>query len=363
MRNTFSLATASLFLTCMACAANAEIGVPAGPGGLYFSLEGGYQQTYAPGVAAQGTSTTVNGPFSAFAWSASSSFPSASPPPQQVAASAGAASATASSDGGSFIHASQGGYSEVSLGYVLPAPLFGFVSRIEAYGSGSFADANHSAPGAFGFRSVDNTVAAAVAAVPFSYVAGDVTQSIDRWEIGFRIKADEHAGPLALAFSAEPFFMHYAQYTNSEFSAPKIPFSGSRSSQVSADLYGGQLATEGVLPLFGHVSLIGRASAGVYGLSADGNFDSLVNVSFADLTYYGHEHDGETRMGYRLGAQAGLRYAFSQYVWLSLIGSVDYFSRLPTAVLPRTRTDAPAHMAFSSQTDWRAGVRLTLANF
>ena len=50
--------------------------------------------------------------------------------------------------------------------------------------------------------------------------------------------------------------------------------SGHRSSDVESDLFGIQVALEGATPLAGALSLIGRASAGIYHVRGDGRFNS-----------------------------------------------------------------------------------------
>ena len=280
MRNVIASATASLSLIFVVYSARAEIGVPAAPGGLYFTLEGGYQQPDAPGVAAQGASTVVPGTPSAagsgigeaFGHTAGGAFSSADPSsatggglgvgPGAFAlgkAKSGTESAIANSNGGGFINADRGGYGEVSLGYVLPAPFLGILSRIEVYADGTFADENQGVFGAFGLRGVDNNSAIAFSAVPLNSLTGSVDQNINTWEVGFRFKADEKVGPLGIALSAEPFYINYRQYTDSSAVLPSTATApdgafADRMSNVDANLYGGQLAAEGVVPLFGKLS-------------------------------------------------------------------------------------------------------------
>jgi hypothetical protein len=168
--------------------------------------------------------------------------------------------------------------------------------------------------------------------------------------------------------SVEPFFMHYDQNT-ATLGTFNDPISGSasasRNSDVNADIYGAQIAAEGVLPIVGNFSLIGRGSAGVYEVSAGGDFASLFVVpagsigSTAPIT--ASVSDSSSRTGYRLGAEAGVCYVVNRSTWVSAIGSVDYLSEMPTAVLPREASDPAAHIAFDDLLEWRAGVRLTFA--
>jgi hypothetical protein len=113
------------------------------------------------------------------------------------------------------------------------------------------------------------------------------------------------------------------------------------------------------VPLFDKVSLIGRGSAGVYGVTANGDFNSKFVVD--STPFQGRVSDDGSRTGYRLGAEAGLRYVVNSSTWLSLTSSVNYLSEVPTAILPRGDSDRAAHIAFDDLLDWRTGVRLTFA--
>jgi hypothetical protein len=191
----------------------------------------------------------------------------------------------------------------------------------------------------------------------------DIEQSLSTREIGFRFKSDRRAGPLAFALSAEPFYIRYDQETDTNAIATDFSYAffgrANRHSDVSANLFGAQLALEAALPLAGNLSLIGRGSAGVYNVSADGDFSSgAVQPGF---TSKASVSDGSSRAGYRLGAEAGFRYAVNSSTWLSLTTSVDYLSEVPTAVLPRFQSDSAAHIGFDDLLDWRSGIRLTFS--
>jgi hypothetical protein len=190
----------------------------------------------------------------------------------------------------------------------------------------------------------------------------DIDQSLSTKEIGFRFKSDRRAGPLAVALSAEPFYIRYDQETDTNATANffnAIFGTANRHSDVSANLFGAQLALEAALPLAENLSLIGRGSAGVYNVSADGDFSS--GSAQALGTFKVGISDGSSRAGYRLGAEAGFRYTVNSSTWLSLTTSVDYLSEVPTAVLPRFETDSAAHLGFDDLLDWRSGIRLTFA--
>jgi hypothetical protein len=369
--------------------ARAEIGNPTHPGGVYLSIEGGYQGSTAPGVAADGDSTVTPGqpsPLSGGSGSASGTTASSAsasagngfasgtasavgaPFTVSALANSGTESASGNPDGGRFIDADSGPYGAMSLGYALQSPTQGFLTRIEFYASVSSAESSSESFGALGLRGVDNNSAVVFAAVPLSDVGVNVTQTVRTQEVGFRFKTDQQAGPVAAALSVEPFFMHYDQST-ATIGTFNDPMSGSasasRNSDVSADIYGAQIAAEGVLPVVGNISLIGRGSAGVYEVSAGGDFTSLFVVPASSIgstaPISASVSDSSSRTGYRLGAEAGVRYVVNPSTWISVIGSLDYFSEMPTAVLPRETGDPAAHIAFDDLLEWRTGVRLTFA--
>jgi hypothetical protein len=375
------------FCISASTAARAEIGNPTHPGGLYLSVEGDYQGSNAPGVATEGDSTVIPGqpsPVSSGSGSAGgtkSTSASASagngfgsgtasavgaPFAVSATASSGTESASANANGGGFIDADTGVYGALTLGYALQSP--GILSRIEFYASASEARSSSENFGALGLRGVDNNSAVVFAAVPLGDVSVNVTQSVATREVGLRFKTDQQVGAIAAALSVEPFFMHYDQNTATmgTFNDPTSgSASASRNSDVDADIYGAQIAAEGVLPVVGNFSLIGRGSAGVYEVSATGDFSSLFVVPPTSVgskaPIAANVSDSDSRTGYRLGAEAGVRYVINPSAWVSVIGSLDYFSEMPTALLPREASDPAAHIAFNDLLEWRTGVRLTFA--
>jgi hypothetical protein len=111
----------------------------------------------------------------------------------QSSGRSGTESALAISDGGNFVNADHGGYGGVTIGYALVRPALGVVSRIEIYGTGSFADESSTTFGALGFRGVDNNSAVALAAVPLHDLNVNITQGLSTKEFGFRLKTDRRA--------------------------------------------------------------------------------------------------------------------------------------------------------------------------
>lgn len=373
-------------LSLVCTAAHAEIGNPVKRGGVYISVEGGYHSNDAPAVATtQGETTVVNGTPGAGAGAGAGAggttltAASASAAPGAAAAaamavgnpqvSAATASGTESSqvqlnnglfDVSRFMSADDGGYFGATVGYGFVSPLLGVVNRIEAYGSRTSSDADQSSNGAFGLRSVDNLAAIALAAVPVEDLKVRATQDLSLTEFGLRLKSDQKMGGATVTLGAEPFYIRYDQSTRTSGAlSDLLDASGSRSSDVESDIFGLQLAIEGAAPLGGPFSILGRASAGLYNIDTDADFSSTFSIPFA--SYEAGVSDSDSRTGYRLGAEAGLRYAISSAAWLSVTGSVDYLSETPTAVLPASATDGPASLAFDELLDWRAGARLTFA--
>lgn len=373
-------------LSLVCTAAHAEIGNPVKRGGVYISVEGGYHSNDAPAVATtQGETTVVNGTPGAGAGAGAGAggttltAASASAAPGAAAAaamavgnpqvSAAAASGTESAqvqlnnglfDVSRFMSADDGGYFGATVGYGFVSPLLGVVNRIEAYGSRTSSDADQSSNGAFGLRSVDNLAAIALAAVPVEDLKVRATQDLSLTEFGLRLKSDQKMGGATVTLGAEPFYIRYDQSTRTSGAlSDLLDASGSRSSDVESDIFGLQLAIEGAAPLGGPFSILGRASAGLYNIDTDADFSSTFSIPFA--SYEAGVSDSDSRTGYRLGAEAGLRYAISSAAWLSVTGSVDYLSETPTAVLPASATDGPASLAFDELLDWRAGARLTFA--
>ena len=373
-------------LSLVCTAAHAAIGNPVKRGGVYISVEGGYHSNDAPAVATtQGETTVVNGTPGAGAGAGAGAggttltAASASAAPGAAAAaamavgnpqvSAAAASGTESAqvqlnnglfDVSRFMSADDGGYFGATVGYGFVSPLLGVVNRIEAYGSRTSSDADQSSNGAFGLRSVDNLAAIALAAVPVEDLKVRATQDLSLTEFGLRLKSDQKMGGATVTLGAEPFYIRYDQSTRTSGAlSDLLDASGSRSSDVESDIFGLQLAIEGAAPLGGPFSILGRASAGLYNIDTDADFSSTFSIPFA--SYEAGVSDSDSRTGYRLGAEAGLRYAISSAAWLSVTGSVDYLSETPTAVLPASATDGPASLAFDELLDWRAGARLTFA--
>jgi hypothetical protein len=381
----------ALSLLAVAGPAHAEIGVPVKRGGVYLSIEGGYQNgAQTSPVAAQGASQVNDGvpgavsgaqgnatgsdAFGFFAYggagyAGAGGFGAGAGADALAGAISGSELAIANPNGGSFIEAEDGGYGGATFGYALTSPLLGVVTRIEARGSVGRIEEDQRSFGALGMRSVDNRAMATFVTVPIENFPVSVDQSVSKTEFALSFKADQAAGPSSLTFAAEPFYIAFDQNTRtsgaSTLSAQVITEgSASRRSDVEADLYGLQLAVEGAAPIGGPFSLIARGSAGVYHANAEGSFDSAFGMAnqFGSFAVRNSVDADASQVGYRLGGEAGVRVDMGTQGWLSITGAVDYLSETPTAVLPREAGDAPARVAFDDSLDWRLGVRMTFFN-
>jgi hypothetical protein len=361
----------------LACSAHAEVANPTRPGGVYVSFEGGYHNSNTPGVATTtGNLAVTDGtPASSISIGGSGTtlhLTSAvlaglevGTPGFSLSASSGTESASVvvspvGVDPTRFIAATEGGYGAATAGYALAAPLLGAVTRIEIYTSRNEAAADFGGIGAFALRSVDNRAAIAFVGMPIERVRYEATQDRSLAEYGLRLKADQSFGATTFAVSAEPFYMRYTERTVTSATTSVADWTARGESQVESDIFGIQAAVEGAVPVAGPLSLVGRGSAGIYSISADGDFASAFRIG-SSAQYSAAIADDDTRTGYRVGGEAGVRWAFSEGAWASLLGSLDYLSEMPTAALPRAGADAPAHIAFDDMLDWRLGLRLTFS--
>ena len=67
--------------------------------------------------------------------------------------------------------------------------------------------------------------------------------------------------------------------------------------------------------------------------------------------------DDDSETGYRF-APRRVSDCAGALRWLSITGSAERFTDVPTAVLPNFEDDRAAHVDFDDLTDWRVGVRL-----
>jgi hypothetical protein len=344
----------------LAPSARAEIGVPAGPGGIYVSVGGGYQHSDEAGASKGGQQAVVNGNPGGGSASCASQTVNSPGNAFGVACGVGAGSETvrAFSDGGGFIDPEDGGFGQLTIGYVLKTPMFGF-NRLEIVGGFSRTSDDNQSFGAFGMRSVDNHAAIATAGVPIENLEVTAEARAANQEITLRFKSDmpvAQPGGL-LTFSFEPYYRHSSNETSTvATNTSLIHNTSSRTTDIDSDSFGAMLAVEGQVPVAQNVFLVGRGSGGLYYLDSDAKFSDKFNL-FGPLSH--SVKDDDSFGGYRLGAEAGLRFEATSTAWFTLFGAVDYLSDVPIADLPRYQSDAAAHIEKDDAFVWQTGLRLT----
>lgn len=295
---------------------------------------------------------------------------SSGPGPQTAAAASaaspnGSAAASASPNGGRFVDAGSGTWFGGAIGYSFRLG-DGVTGAVEAYGSQIRSDDNTGVQGAAGFRSVNNETAFAAASAPLANLTTMAEQEVRLSEIGVRLKAGNPNGALPLIVGLEPFYISYEQDTETS-SAGSGNFvvgglSARRNADVEGRLYGAQAALETQVPLFGQsIFWLARGSGGFYRVEADGDFSSDIFVPSFGFGASARVHDKDSDWGYRAGAETGVRIVFNPSLALSLTGGVDYLSDVPTAVLPRSGSDGPAHIEMDDLTTWKFGAQLTFS--
>jgi hypothetical protein len=277
--------------------------------------------------------------------------------------------------GNSTIESKHGAYGALTFGYAFERPFYGIFDRVEVYGSISRSDESQHVDGAAGAVSVDGTSGFAAAAilptditpqfvaadgelVTIGAVSTDVKQSVDFAEFGARLKADRWSYNSALLTAGlEGFYAIYNQDTDMRASVggtvgEHIGSFFSRSADVDSNMVGVLASLEGQLPIGGTpLSLIGRTFGGFYYLNADGDFRD--NFGLANVS------DDLNSWGYRVGVEGGIRYDFSSRTSLSVTGSIDHFSDVATADLPRFAGEV-ARVDTDDLTNYRVGARLTV---
>jgi hypothetical protein len=275
--------------------------------------------------------------------------------------------ATAEAFGGPLIGAENSGYAGLTLGYGFKRPFYGIFDRIELYGTVSSAEENNRFDGAAAAISVDGTSAfAAVVITPdgftpthqdFGAITTNVNQTVKNGEIGLRLKADRwNYNSLLLTAGLESFYVAYRQDTSMHATVGGAvgDWIGSdfrRNADVDGNILGVMPSLEGQLLIEGTaLSLVGRTFAGFYHLNADGAFTD--NFGVRDI------NDDLSKWGYRVGVEGGVRYDISQSTFFSLTGTIDHFSDVPTAMLPRDINQVSS-VDSDSMTNYKVGGRLT----
>jgi hypothetical protein len=265
-----------LALLALAPSARAEIGVPAGPGGIYVSVGGGYQHSDEAGASKGGQTAVVNGDPGGGAGACAGQAVTSPGNVGRISCgiSSGTESAQAFSDGGGFIDPADGAFGQFAIGYVFKTPMVGF-NRLEIVGSFSRTGDDQQSFGAFGMRSVDNHAAVISATVPIENSQVTSKARAANQEIALRFKSDMPAAQpgALLTFSFEPYYRHGSNEVSTVVNGfTGIANSASRSTDIDSDSFGAMLAVEGQVPVASNVFLVGRASGGLYYLDADGRF-------------------------------------------------------------------------------------------
>ena len=255
------------------------------------------------------------------------------------------------------LEADDGAFGGFSFGYVFVGPVLGVIDRFEAYGTHS-RNEDDEIKQSQAFTGVSADGQAIVTAINTKGLQIETDETLTQTEFGMRFKSDRLAhGVLPLIVSLEPFYMNYEQESGYGL-ADVVMFE----STVEADLWGGQLALESEIPLFGEaISWVGRVSGGFYWMDADGDFSNSLTGRTLSL--------GTDETGYRLGAETGLRLFLGPHAFLTGTGAVDHLSEAPRAVYRgglgpleevfRTATADPARVESDELTNYRANLRLT----
>lgn len=330
----FSLAAAMATAAAVASPALADMGrAPVGPGGRYFSLEGGFLHQEGADVIGYGVADSIGGPVNDIA-----------------------------------VSPAEGWFAGAMLGWdtgreIIPSLPF---TRIEGYALLGSADdsASDTAPagGEILLKSADGD--------PLG-VGGTIGEtSVERrfFEGGLRFEGDRvrsEGGSLkdeapversSLTWVLNPF----VRWTGEESDTHVPNCCATRSADVDTWAYGALLAIEPELLLRPGVSLVGRAGAGVYGYNADGDFHSASAAS--PDPFASDFSDSQSGVGFRGQLGAGLKFWMSERSILDVFAEADYFSDVGTAAM----SDNQPTNADSSQVEtddlWevRLGARVTI---
>ena len=247
------------------------------------------------------------------------------------------------------LEADDGAFGGGSLGYVFMAPVLGLIDRAEGYVTRA-RNEDDKREQSFVFEGVSADGQALAAAFSTYGLNIQTREVLTQTELGMRFKSDGLAhGPVPLIVSVEPFYQRYEH--EARYGVENLAqFDGT----VDADYWGGQLALETEIPLLGEaISWVGRASAGVYWMDADGRFsNSLTGKTLSP---------GEEETGYRLGAETGLRVFVTEHAYLTATGAVDHLSEAPFVVFRDGVEGAPSYVGMDELTRYRANLRLTMS--
>lgn len=160
-------------------------------------------------------------------------------------------------------------------------------------------------------------------------IDGDDSQTDVEARVSFKSLLDENDDH-ALFLSVEPYFKFQDTDGKSDFSfAPGtgLDDTAGRRDDIEAEYYGVQAALEAEHPVSDSLSLIGRASAGVY--YVDSSIATQLRLS--DLQFGTEITDDDSTFGGRFGAAFGVKVPlYYQGASLSLVGTIDYQTDVAT---------------------------------
>jgi len=246
------------------------------------------------------------------------------------------------------LDAQDGAFGGVSYGYVLPRRMWGFLDRLEAYGTFSNNDDTSQSAG-YSFTATSSDGQVAIGEFDTDGIANNASVSDRTREIGMRFKSDNFTDTsFPLIVSLEPFYRNEKIRTRAAIGDSYV-----QESNAGTDMYGVQLALETEIDMFiPELSFIGRIAGGGYAVSFDQH--SAQHIA----TYSEGSSSGDDATGYRLGAEAGFRFAASDTSFVSATGAVDHFSKAATT---GARQGMPS-ASLGKQTDYQAKLNFIFLN-
>jgi hypothetical protein len=321
------LVLATIVLAGLPPAAQADMGrAPAGSGGPYVSIEGGYLHQEGGDVTGFGVSNGLGGITDVTVSPADGWF----------------ASAVLGWDTGREI------VPHLPFTRIEGYALFGETEDSETHDGTIFLKAADGDPLAFGatIGSID---------VERRYVEGGLRFEGESVRSGASLK-DAPVESHSITWVLNPFVRWVGEETDTRVSA----CCAHRSADVDTWAYGALLAMEPEILLRPGVALVGRGGIGIYGYTADGDFQSS-SAAVPDV-FASSFSDSDSGVGFRGQLGAGLKFWMSQRAILDLFAEADYFSDIATASMADNQPTNANASSIDTEDLWelRLGARLTL---
>jgi hypothetical protein len=321
-------------LAAVASPALADMGrAPAGPGGHYLSIEGGFLHQEGSAVIGYGIADAIGGPVTDIT-----------------------------------VSPAEGWFAGAMLGWntgrqILPHMPF---TRIEGYALFGSVDDSASDTATAGGETLLKSADGDLLGIGGTAGSTDVERRFV--EGGLRFEGDNvrHEGgslkdeaPVerhSITWVLNPF----VRWTGEESESHVPNCCATRSADVDTWAYGALLAMEPELLLRPGVALVGRGGIGLYGYDADGDFHSASAGSpdpfAADFS------DSESGVGFRGQLGAGLKFWMSERSILDVFAEADYFSDIGTAAMSDNQPANADSSRVETEDLWevRLGARLTL---